>query len=112
MSSSHSPIYDAKSITGKQSQSGYTDDLDLDLDDADPTPPPSPTLSPSPRRMSQAPSVSSPIWTTPENLSPTRGILSSRSYTTSMTVFEESDSDTTTDDEYYLDNGDAVETEL
>ncbi len=112
MSSSHSPIYDAKSITGKQSQSGYTDDLDLDHDDADPTPPPSPTLSPSPRRMSQAPSVSSPIWTTPENLSPTRGILSSRSYTTSMTVFEESDSDTTTDDEYYLDNGDAVETEL
>ncbi len=110
MNSSHSPIYDAKYITGKQSQSGYTDDLDHD--DADPTPPPSPTMSSSPRRISQAPSLSSPIWTTPENLSPTRGILSSRSYTTSMTVFEESDSDTTTDDEYYLDNADAVETEL
>uniref|UniRef100_A0A8C1X1G6 lysozyme n=1 Tax=Cyprinus carpio TaxID=7962 RepID=A0A8C1X1G6_CYPCA len=112
MSSSHSPIYDAKSITGKQSQYGYTDNLDLDHDDADPTPPPSPTMSSSPRRISQAPSVSSPIWTTPENLSPPRGILSSRSYKTSMTVFEESDSDTTTDDEYYLDNGDAAETEL
>ncbi|XP_016129646.1 uncharacterized protein [Sinocyclocheilus grahami] len=112
VSSSHSPIYDAKPITGKQYQSGYTDNLDLDHDDADPTPPPSPTMSSSPRRISQAPSVSSPIWTTPENLSLPRGILSSRSYTTSMTVFEESDSDTTTDDEYYLDNGDVVETEL
>ncbi|XP_016385498.1 uncharacterized protein LOC107721844 [Sinocyclocheilus rhinocerous] len=113
MSSSHSPICDAKSITGKQSEPVYTDDLDLDHYDADPTPPPSPTMSSSPRRISQAPSVSSPMWTTPENLSPTRGILSSRSYTTSLTVFEESDSDTTTDDEYYLDNcDDAVETEL
>ncbi|XP_016134327.1 uncharacterized protein [Sinocyclocheilus grahami] len=112
MSSSHSPICDAKSITGKQSEPGYTDDLDLDHYDADPTPPPSPTMSSSPRRISQAPSVSSPMWTTPEK-SPTRGILSSRSYTTSLTVFEESDSDTTTDDEYYLDNcDDAVETEL
>ncbi|XP_043082564.1 uncharacterized protein zmp:0000000991 [Puntigrus tetrazona] len=110
MSSSQSPIYDAKSITGKQSQSEHTD-LDLEHDDADPTPPPSPTTSSSPRRISQAPSVSSPIWT-PENMSPPRGILLSRSHTTSMTVFEESDSDTTTDDEYYLDNGDAVETEL
>ncbi|XP_059390589.1 uncharacterized protein LOC132123924 [Carassius carassius] len=113
MSSSHSPICDAKSITGKQSEPGYTDDLDLDHYDADPTPPPSPTMSSSPRRISQAPSVSSPMWTTPENLSPPRGILSSRSYTTSLTVFEESDSDTTTDDEYYIDScDDAVETEL
>lgn len=110
INSSHSPIYDAKSITGKQSQPGYTHDLDHD--DADPTPPPSPTMSSSPRRISQAPSLSSPIWTSPENPSPTRGILSSRSYRTGMTVFEESDSDTTTDDEYYLDNADAVETEL
>ncbi|XP_052398622.1 uncharacterized protein LOC127946229 isoform X1 [Carassius gibelio] len=111
MSSSHSPICDAKSISGKQSEPGYTDDFDHY--DADPTPPPSPTMSSSPRRISQAPSVSSPMWTTPENLSPPRGILSSRSYTTSLTVFEESDSDTTTDDEYYLDScDDAVETEL
>ncbi|XP_052452541.1 uncharacterized protein LOC128013515 isoform X1 [Carassius gibelio] len=108
MSSSLSPIYDANSNTGKQSQSGYTNNHD----DADPTPPPSPTMSSSPRRMSHAPSVSSPIWTSPENLSPPRGILSSRRHTTSMTVFEESDSDTTTDDEYYLDNSDAAETEL
>ncbi|KAL1248599.1 hypothetical protein QQF64_021917 [Cirrhinus molitorella] len=106
MSSSLSPIYNA---TGKQSQPGFTDDH-LDHDDADPTPPPSPTRSSSPRRISQALSVSSPMWTTPESLSP-RGILPSM---TSLTVFEESDSDTTTDDEYYLDNGadDAVETEL
>ncbi|XP_050954132.1 uncharacterized protein zmp:0000000991 [Labeo rohita] len=106
MSSSLSPIYND---TGEQSQPEYTDDH-LDLDDADPTPPPSPTMSSSPRRISQAPSVSSPMWATPESLSP-RGILPSR---TSLTVFEESDSDTTTDDEYYLDNGgeDAVETEL
>ncbi|XP_073686944.1 uncharacterized protein [Garra rufa] len=106
MSSSLSPIYNA---TGKQSQPGYTNDH-FDHNDADPTPPPSPTMSSSPRRISQALSVSSPKWTSPESLSP-RGLLPSR---TSLTVFEESDSDTTTDDEYYLDNGgdDAVETEL
>ncbi|XP_067290393.1 uncharacterized protein zmp:0000000991 [Pseudorasbora parva] len=108
VSSSYSPNY----VSGIQSQHGYTDDH-LDQDDADPTPPPSPTLSSSPRRISQAPSLSSLMRTTPENLSP-RGTLPSRSYRTSLTVFEESGSDTTTDDEYYVDNGgdDEVETEL
>ncbi|XP_048030619.1 uncharacterized protein zmp:0000000991 isoform X2 [Megalobrama amblycephala] len=113
VSSNYSPSYDPKSVCDKQSQSGYTDNL-LDNDDADPTPPPSPTLSSSPRRISQAPAMSSLMRTTSENLSPPRGILPSRSYTTSLTVFEESGSDTTTDDEYYVDNGDEdeVETEL
>ncbi|KAK9953272.1 hypothetical protein ABG768_017277 [Culter alburnus] len=113
VSSSYSPSYDPKSVCDKQSQPGYIDDL-LNNDDADPTPPPSPTLSSSPRRISQAPAMSSLMRTTSENLSPPRGILPSRSYTTSLTVFEESGSDTTTDDEYYVDNGDddEVETEL
>ncbi|XP_051737951.1 uncharacterized protein LOC127505968 isoform X2 [Ctenopharyngodon idella] len=113
VSSSYSPSYDPRSVCDKQSQPGYIDDH-LDNDDADPTPPPSPTLSSSPRRISQAPAMSSLMRTTSENLSPPRGILPSRSYTTSLTVFEESGSDTTTDDEYYVDNGDddEVETEL
>lgn len=110
--SSYSPSYEPRSISGKQFQPGYTDDH-LDHDDADPTPPPSPTSSSSPRRISQAPAMSSLMRTTPENLSPSRGILPSRSYTTSLPVFEESGSDTTTDDEYYVDSGDdEVETEL
>ncbi|XP_056306306.1 serine-rich adhesin for platelets [Danio aesculapii] len=111
MSTSHSPSYDAKSVTGKQSQTEFKDDC-LELDFADPTPPPSPTFSSSPRRISQALSTPSPIRTTPENLSPFQ--LPSRSYTNNLTVFEESGSDTTTDDEYYLGNGgeDDLETEL
>lgn len=110
--SSYSPSYEPRSVSGKQSQPGYTDDH-LDHDDFDPTPPPSPTLSPSPRRISQSPAMSSLMRTTPENLSPSRGILSSRSYATSFPVFEESGSDTTTDDEYYVNSGDdEVETEL
>ncbi|KAI7792554.1 mucin-2 [Triplophysa rosa] len=118
---SYSPTYGAKPVTYNQSQLGNTDDHVLNLDkqedsscfwdDADPTPPPSPPFSPSSRRISQALAVSSPIRTTPE--SPPRGMLPSRSYSTSLTVFEESGSDTTTDDEYYLDNGnDDMETEL
>ncbi|XP_039541017.1 uncharacterized protein zmp:0000000991 isoform X1 [Pimephales promelas] len=107
--SSYSPSYESRSISGKQSQPRYTDDLDH----ADPTPPPSPTSSSSPRRISQAPAMSSITRTTPENLSPSRSILPSRSYSTSLAVFEESGSDTTTDDEYYVDSGDdEVETEL
>ncbi|XP_056104949.1 uncharacterized protein zmp:0000000991 [Rhinichthys klamathensis goyatoka] len=110
--SSYSPSYEPRSVSGKQSQPGYTDDH-LDHDDADPTPPPSPTSSSSPRRISQAPAMSSIMRTTPESLSPSRSILPSRSYTTSLPVFEESGSDTTTDDEYYVDSGDdEVETEL
>lgn len=113
MSTSHSPSYDAKSVTGKQCQTEFTDDC-LEPDFADPTPPPSPTFSSSPRRISQAPATPSPIRITPENLSPFHGMLPSRSYTNSLTVFEESGSDTTTDDEYYLGNGgeDDLETEL
>ncbi|XP_051538705.1 uncharacterized protein LOC127432015 [Myxocyprinus asiaticus] len=116
----NSPSYGAKYVTSNQTQPGCplpddhlwtTDKQENFLEDADPTPPPSPPFSPSSRRISQAPAISSPIRTTPDNLSP-RGILPSRSYTTSLTVFEESSSDTTTDDEYYLDDGDEVETEL
>ncbi|XP_051970027.1 uncharacterized protein zmp:0000000991 isoform X2 [Xyrauchen texanus] len=123
INNSNSTGYGAKYVTSNQTQPGCT--LPYDhlwtrdkqenssdfLGDADPTPPPSPPFSPSSRRMSQAPAISSPIRTTPENLSP-RGILPSRSYRASWTVFEESSSDTTTDDEYYLDDGDEVETEL
>ncbi|KAA0704577.1 hypothetical protein E1301_Tti001108 [Triplophysa tibetana] len=118
---SFSPTYGAKPVTHNQSHFGNTDDHVQNLDeqedsscfwdDADPTPPPSLTFSPSPRRMSHALAVSSPVRTTPE--SPPRGLLPSRSYSTSLTVFEESGSDTTTDDEYYLENGDDdIETEL
>ncbi|XP_051542957.1 uncharacterized protein LOC127434340 isoform X1 [Myxocyprinus asiaticus] len=123
INNSNSPSYGAKYVTGIQTQPGCTlsddhfwnpDKQEISSgfwDDADPTPPPSPPFSPSSRRVSQAPANSSPIRTTPDNLSP-RGILPSRSYTTNLTVFEESSSDTTTDDEYYLDDGDEEETEL
>ncbi|XP_056594336.1 uncharacterized protein zmp:0000000991 [Triplophysa dalaica] len=118
---SFSPTYGANPVTNIPSHFGNTDDHVQNLDEqegssclwdnADPTPPPSPTFSPSPRRISQALAVSSPVRTTPE--SPSRGLLPSRSYSTSLTVFEESGSDTTTDDEYYLENGDDdMETEL
>lgn len=111
MSTSLSPSNNAKSVTGKPSQTEFTDDC-LELDFADPTPPPSPTFSSSPRRISQAHATPSPIRTTPENLSPFQ--LPSRSFTNSLTVFEESGSDTTTDDEYYIGSGgeDDLETEL
>ncbi|TRY69903.1 hypothetical protein DNTS_015360 [Danionella cerebrum] len=82
----------------------------LEDDFKDPTPPLSPSLSP--RRISQARAISSPIRPTPENLSPLHGVLPPRNYITS--VLDESGSDTTTDDEYYLGNGDDgdLETEL
>lgn len=81
--------------------------------ECDPTPPPSPTFSPTTRRLSHAPSSSSQgSWTSQDNISP-RGHLPSKNYTCSLSVFEESDSDSsTTDDEYYLDNENGEETEL
>ncbi|KAG9283360.1 hypothetical protein AMEX_G2119 [Astyanax mexicanus] len=84
--------------------------------EANPTPPPSPPFSPTSRRISQVPSSSSTSSRTSlDSLSP-RGFLPSRSYKTTLSVFEESssDSDTTTDDEYYLNNDgdDEKETEL
>ncbi|XP_062376824.1 mucin-3A isoform X2 [Sardina pilchardus] len=81
--------------------------------ESDPTPPPSPTFSPTTRRLSRAPSASSQgSRSSHENVSP-RGNLPSKNYTCNLSVFEESDSDsTTTDDEYYLDNDNGEETEL
>ncbi|XP_034562156.1 mucin-3A [Notolabrus celidotus] len=86
-----------------------------------PTPPPTPPLSPVSRRMSKPPSQSSP--TCP--ISPgqqqvdspsSRGHLPSRTYVSSLSTFDESSdsgSDTTTDDEYYLETGEEEkETEL
>ncbi|KAI4894130.1 hypothetical protein NFI96_011313 [Prochilodus magdalenae] len=83
--------------------------------EGDPTPPPSPTFSPNPRRMSQIPSSSSNgSRTSQDSLSP-RGFMPSRNYKSTLSVFEESGSDTTTDDEYYLNSDyddDEKETEL
>ncbi|XP_065114342.1 uncharacterized protein [Paramisgurnus dabryanus] len=109
---SFSPTYGSKSVTSNQSQPGCTDFRNPDEQENfwdDPTPPPSPPFSSS-RRISQA--AVSPIRTTPDSPSPRR-LLSSRSYSTSLPVFEESGSDTS-EDEYYLDNGgdDDLETEL
>lgn len=88
-----------------------------------PTPPPTPPLSPVSRRMSTAPSKSSPTFPSPPGApqslesQPSRGHLPSRGYVSSLSTFEESSdscSDTTTDDEYYLEagDGDDKETEL
>ncbi|CAN9506041.1 unnamed protein product [Ophioblennius macclurei] len=74
-----------------------------------PTPPPTPPLSPVSRRMSQPPSLSSPTFPG------TSGTLQrSRSYVSSLSTFEESsdsNSDTTTDDEYYLEADETGEKE-
>ncbi|XP_048866688.1 uncharacterized protein zmp:0000000991 [Brienomyrus brachyistius] len=80
----------------------------VQADELSPSPPPSPLFSPP--RMSRAPS-SSPrsSLTSPDNLSP-RGCLPSRGYKSSLSDLGESDSDTTTDDEYYL-SGDKGEKE-
>lgn len=85
-----------------------------------PTPPPTPPLSPVVRRMSKASSVSSPTFPGPsratqhtEGMS-SRGNSLPRSYMSSLGTFEEnsdSSSDTTTDDEYYLETGDMEEKE-
>lgn len=84
--------------------------------------PPTPPPSPASRRISRPPSSSSAsptdIRASPDSLSP-RGRLPSRGYVSNLAVFEESDSgsdmdsDTTTDDEYYLaGDGGEKETEL
>lgn len=88
-----------------------------------PTPPPTPPLSPSSRRMSQPPSLSSPTYLGSSGAQQSadsqssRGRLPSRGYVSSLSTFEESSdsgSDTTTDDEYYLETaeGEEKETEL
>ncbi|XP_048122898.1 mucin-12 [Alosa alosa] len=81
--------------------------------ESEPTPPPSPTCSPTTRRLSRAPSSSSQgSRSSPDSVSP-RGLLPSKNYTCNLSVFEESDSDsTTTDDEYYLNDDNGEETEL
>ncbi|XP_028826731.1 uncharacterized protein DDB_G0284459 [Denticeps clupeoides] len=81
--------------------------------ESDPTPPPSPPFSPTSRRMARIPSSSSTgSRTSQDSLSP-RGLLPSKSYKASLSVFEESSSDSsTTDDEYYLGDGDGKETEF
>ncbi|XP_076017197.1 uncharacterized protein LOC143009076 isoform X2 [Genypterus blacodes] len=88
---------------------------------APPTPPPTPPLSPVSRRMSRPPSLSSPTSPSPsgspQDTQSARGILPSRGYVASLSTFQEfsdSGSDSTTDDEYYLelDEGEGKETEL
>lgn len=87
--------------------------------EAPPTPPPTPPLSPVSRRMSKAPSLSSPTFpSSPGVLHPgdsqSRGHLPSRGYVSSLSTFDESSdssSDTTTDDEYYLETDDEGEKE-
>lgn len=84
-----------------------------------PTPPPTPPLSPVSRRISKPTSLSSPTFPSspgsPQHVDnpASRGHLPSRSYVSSLSTFEESDcsSDTTTDDEYYLETGDDGEKE-
>eukprot|EP00064_Thunnus_orientalis_P010229 superscaffoldBa00001368_g10255 len=84
-----------------------------------PTPPPTPPLSPVSRRIS-TPSLSSPTLPlpsssgAPQDSQPSRGHLPSRGYVSSLSTFEESSdsgSDTTTDDEYYLETGEDEEKE-
>ncbi|KAJ8385821.1 hypothetical protein AAFF_G00181770 [Aldrovandia affinis] len=64
-----------------------------------PTPLPTPPGSPRPTQHISSSSTTS--WTSQDRTSP-RGRLPSMGYRSSLSVFEESDSDTTTDDEYYL----------
>lgn len=88
-----------------------------------PTPPPTPPLSPVTKRMSRPTSLSSPTFPSspgvPQQLEnqSSRCRLPSRTHVSSLSTFEESgdsSSDTTTDDEYYLetDECDEKETEL
>lgn len=88
--------------------------------DGPPTPPPTPPLSPVSRRMSTPPSISSPPFSSspvaPHSVDTqsSRGHLPSRSYVSSLSTFDEStdsSSDTTTDDEYYLETGEGEEKE-
>lgn len=85
-----------------------------------PTPPPTPPLSPVSRPISKPPSSSSPTF--PSSPGPPRvdspsamGHRPSRGYISSLSTFEESSdsSDTTTDDEYFLESSEGEkETEL
>ncbi|XP_015810424.3 serine-rich adhesin for platelets [Nothobranchius furzeri] len=85
-----------------------------------PTPPLTPPLSPVTRRMSKPPSLSSSPTFSPVqqgDIQPSQRHLPSRRYVSSLSTFDESTdsgSDTTTDDEYYLESDDEVgkETEL
>ncbi|XP_068616084.1 uncharacterized protein [Brachionichthys hirsutus] len=85
-----------------------------------PTPPPTPPLSPVSRRMSTPPSHPSPPFPSSSGVpqqvesQSSRGQLRPRGYVSNLGTFEEfSDcsSDTTTDDEYYLETGEDGEKE-
>ncbi|XP_053198469.1 mucin-16 [Scomber japonicus] len=90
--------------------------------DGPPTPPPTPPLSPVSRRISKPSNSSPPLpllssSAPPQENQSSRGRLPSRGYISNLSTFEESSdsgSDTTTDDEYYLEAGedDEKETEL
>ncbi|KAM7390701.1 hypothetical protein PAMA_008744 [Pampus argenteus] len=84
------------------------------------TPPPTPPLSPVSRRISNPPSLSSPVVPlssssgTPKDSQSSRGHLPSRGYISNLSTFEEfsdNSSDTTTDDEYYLETSEDEEKE-
>ncbi|XP_014833191.1 PREDICTED: mucin-5AC-like [Poecilia mexicana] len=87
-----------------------------------PTPPPTPPLSPVTRLMSRPTSLPAPTFpSSPEAADPADGQSSrvhrpSRGFVSSLNTFDESsdsNSDTTTDDEYYIDSdGGEKETEL
>ncbi|XP_032406751.1 mucin-5AC [Xiphophorus hellerii] len=87
-----------------------------------PTPPPTPPLSPVTRRMSKATSLPNPSFpSSPEAVhqadsQSSRVHRPSRGFVSSLNTFDESsgsNSDTTTDDEYYIDSDDGEkETEL
>ncbi|XP_053716659.1 mucin-12 isoform X1 [Synchiropus splendidus] len=82
--------------------------------EAPPTPPPTPP--PATRRMSKPSSSNSPVSPgESQDSPPPRGRLPSRGYISSLSSFQESSesgSDTTTDDEYYLETDEERETEL
>ncbi|XP_015246735.1 PREDICTED: signaling mucin MSB2-like [Cyprinodon variegatus] len=119
----------SQSSTGNPSKPGLARSPSMNIchfswdTEGPPTPPPTPPLSPVTRRMSKAPSLPSPVFTSsPDavhqaNSQSSRALRPSRSYVSSLDTFDESSdssSDTTTDDEYYIDSDgdDEKETEL
>ncbi|XP_047424454.1 mucin-5AC isoform X2 [Mugil cephalus] len=85
-----------------------------------PTPPPTPPLSPVSRRMSKPPRISSSTFPSSSGAlqqgdgQSSRGRLPYRGCVSSLSIFEESsdsNSDTTTDDEYYLESDEDREKE-
>ncbi|XP_068160301.1 uncharacterized protein zmp:0000000991 [Antennarius striatus] len=85
-----------------------------------PTPPATPPLSPVSRQISTPPSHSSPPFPSSSGVlqevesQSSRGQMLSRGYISNLSTFEElsdSSSDTTTDDEYYLETGEDEEKE-